>query len=78
MSLYFKYFSNSKNNITLLDIYYPNEIFNKYIVQVVGKDFTIVNYLFKVYRLSDTHEYINRNLPLHLILNIDMRQSLIS
>ena len=30
--VYFKYLSNNKNDISLLDTYHPEEIFNKYIV----------------------------------------------
>ena len=29
---YFQYLSNSKDNVTLLDTYHPEEIFDKYIV----------------------------------------------
>ena len=29
---YFQYLSNSKDDISLLDAYYPNEIFDKYII----------------------------------------------
>ena len=35
--IYFKYLSNSKDDVALLDTYHPNEIFDKYIVQVSGR-----------------------------------------
>lgn len=38
--VYFKYLSNNKNDISLLSTYYPEEIFDKYIVRVSGKGFT--------------------------------------
>src|SRR6266540_69261 len=72
--VYFKYLSNNKNDISLLGTYYPEEIFDKYIVRVSGKGFTVVNHPSKVYGLSDTHECIDRNLPLRLVLDIDARQ----
>jgi len=41
---------------------------------VVGKGFTVVNHPSEIYELSNTHECIDENLPLRLILNIDVRQ----
>ncbi|PKK57159.1 hypothetical protein RhiirC2_798576 [Rhizophagus irregularis] len=72
--VYFQYLSNSKDGVALLDTYYSEEIFDKYIVQVAGKGFTIVDHPSKVYGLSDTHECIDGNLPLRLVLDIDARQ----
>ena len=71
--IYFQYLSNSKNDVTLLDTYHPNKIFDKYIVWVVRKGFTVVDHLFKIYGLPDTHECIDRNSTLHLVLNIDAK-----
>src|SRR4051812_30478603 len=73
--VYFQYLSNNKNDISLLGIYHPEEIYSKYIIRVLGKGFTVVNYPFEVYGLSDTHEYIDGNLPFCLILDIDTRQN---
>jgi hypothetical protein len=72
--VYFQYLSNNKNDISLLGAYHPEEIFDKYIVRVSGKGFTVVNHLSEVYRLSDAHECIDGNLPLRLVLDIDARQ----
>jgi hypothetical protein len=72
--IYFQYLSNDKNDISLLNTYYPEEIFNKYIIRVLGKGFTVINHLSKVYGLPDAHECINGNLPLRLVLDIDVRQ----
>ncbi len=71
--MYFQYLSNSKDDIAFLDTYYPNEIFNKYIVWVAGKGFTVVDHPSEVYGLFDTHECIDGNLPLRLVLDIDVR-----
>src|SRR5436190_19497544 len=71
---YFQYLSNSKDDVALLDTYHPEEIFDKYIVRVSGKGFTVVDYPSEVYGLPDTHECIDRNLPLRLVLDIDARQ----
>ena len=73
---YFQYLSNSKDDIALLDAYHPNEIFDKYIVQVAGKGFTLVDHLSKIYGMPDTHECIDKNLPLRLVLDINARQKL--
>ncbi|CAG8539167.1 40_t:CDS:2, partial [Scutellospora calospora] len=59
---------------TSLDTYHSEKIFDKYIIQVAEKGFTIVDYLSEIYRIPDTHKCIDENLPLHLILNIDTRQ----
>src|SRR6266540_3393813 len=74
--IYFQYLFNSKDNVALLDTYHPKEIFNKYIVRVSEKDFTVVNQPSEVYGLPDTYECIDGNLPLCLVLNIDVRQKL--
>ncbi|RIA97873.1 hypothetical protein C1645_813596 [Glomus cerebriforme] len=55
--IYFQYPSNNKNNVTLLDTYHFKEIFDKYIVWMVGKSFTVINYLSEVYELFDAYEY---------------------
>jgi hypothetical protein len=72
--VYFQYLSNNNNDISLLDAYYPEEIFDKYIVRVSGKDFTVVNHPSEVYGLPDAHKCIDGNLSLWLVLNIDARQ----
>ena len=71
---YFQYLSNSKDDVALLDTYHPEEIFDKYIVRVSGKGFTVVDHPSEVYGLPDTHECIDGNLPLRLVLNINARQ----
>ncbi len=71
--MYFQYLSNSKNNITFLDAYHLEKIFDKYIIRISEKGFILVVYSSKVYRIPNTHEYIDRNLLLHLVLNIDVR-----
>ena len=72
--VYFQYLSNSKDDVALLDTYHSEEIFNKYIVRVAGKGFTVVDHISEVYELPDTHECIDGNLPLRLVLDIDARQ----
>jgi hypothetical protein len=72
--VYFQYLSNSKDDVTLLDTYHSKEIFDKYIVRVAGKGFTVVDYPSEVYGLPDAHECIDGNLPLRLVLDIDARQ----
>src|SRR6266496_6081387 len=71
---YFQYLSNSKDDVALLDTYHPEEIFDKYIVQVSGKGFTVVDHPSEVYGLPNIHECIDGNLPLRLVLDIDTRQ----
>ncbi|GES75349.1 hypothetical protein GLOIN_2v1482150 [Rhizophagus clarus] len=56
------------------DAYYPEEIYSKYFIRVAGKGFTVVNHPSEVYGLPDTHECIDGNLPLRLVLDIDARQ----
>ncbi len=72
--IYFQYLSNSKDDVTFLDTYHPEEIFDKYIVWVSEKGFTVVDHLSEVYGLPDIHECIDGNLPLRLVLDIDVRQ----
>jgi hypothetical protein len=72
--VYFQYLSNNKNEISLLGTYHPEEIFDKYIVQVAGKGFTVIDHPSEVYGLPNTYEYIDGNLLLHLVLDIDARQ----
>ena len=71
---YFQYLSNNENDISLLGAYHPEEIFDKYIVRVAGKGFTVVDHPSEVYGFPDTHECIDGNLPLRLVLDIDARQ----
>ncbi len=71
---YFQYLSNSKDDVALLDTYHSEEIFDKYIVRVLGKGFIVVDHPSEVYGLPDTHECIDENLPLRLVLNINARQ----
>ena len=72
--MYFQYLSNNKNNISFLRAYHLKEIYSKYIVQVLEKGFTVIDHPSEVYGLSNTHEYINGNLPLRFVLDIDMKQ----
>src|ERR1043166_3496142 len=72
--VYFQYLSNNKNDISLLGAYHPEEIYSKYIIRVAGKGFTVVNHPSEVYGLPNTHECIDGNLPLCLVLDIDARQ----
>ncbi|CAG8752319.1 9185_t:CDS:1, partial [Racocetra persica] len=72
--MYFKYLSISKDDIALLDTYYPKEIYSKYIIRVSEKGFTVVDHLSEVYRIPDAHEYIDGSLPLCLVLDIDAKQ----
>src|SRR5436190_15225935 len=72
--VYFQYLSNNKNDISLLGAYHPEEIYSKYIIRVAGKGFTVVDHLAEVYGFSNTHECIDGNLPLRLVLDIDARQ----
>ena len=72
--IYFQYLSNNKNDISLLGAYHPEEIYSKYIIRVAGKGFTVVDHLAEVYGFSNTHECIDGNLPLRLVLDIDARQ----
>ncbi|CAG8577663.1 1947_t:CDS:2 [Gigaspora margarita] len=71
---YFQYLSNNKNDISLLDTYHPEEIFDKYIIRVAGKGFTVVNHPSEIYGIPDAHECIDGNLPFLLVLDIDVRQ----
>src|SRR5436305_15303248 len=71
--VYFQYLSNNKNDISLLRAYHPEEIYSKYIIWIARKDFTVVDHSSEVYRFSDTHKCIDRNLPLRLVLNIYAR-----
>ncbi|CAG8851232.1 4947_t:CDS:2, partial [Gigaspora margarita] len=71
---YFQYLSNNKNDISLLGAYHPKEIFDKYIIWVAGKGFIVVIHPSEIYRIPDAHECIDGNLPLCLVLDIDVRQ----
>ncbi|EXX67158.1 hypothetical protein RirG_116960 [Rhizophagus irregularis DAOM 197198w] len=72
--VYFQYLFNSKDDIALLDTYHSEEIFDKYIVRIAGKEFTVIDHTYEVYGLPDTHECIDGSLPLRLVLDIDVRQ----
>jgi len=41
---------------------------------MTGSGFTLIDHPSEVYEIPDAHECIDGNLPLHLILDIDMRQ----
>ncbi|CAG8610216.1 10685_t:CDS:2, partial [Scutellospora calospora] len=73
---YYKYLLsfNNKNNTALLEVYHPEEIYFQYIIWIEEKGFTLVEYPFKVYKIVDSYEYIDRNQPLCPILDIDTRQ----
>jgi hypothetical protein len=72
--VYFQYLSNSKDDVALLDTYHSEEIFDKYIVRITGKGFTVVDHPSEVYGLPNAHECIDGNLPFRLVLDIDARQ----
>ncbi|GBB96232.1 hypothetical protein RclHR1_27050001 [Rhizophagus clarus] len=72
--IYFQYLSNNKNDISLLEAYYPEEIYSKYIIQIAEKGFIVVDYPSEVYELPDTHECNDGNLSFRPILDIDARQ----
>ncbi|CAG8781504.1 8578_t:CDS:1, partial [Racocetra persica] len=55
-------------------VYRPEDIYSQYIIRIVGKEYTIIDHPTEVYRISDTHECIDGNQPLHLIIDIDARQ----
>ncbi|RHZ50561.1 hypothetical protein Glove_495g15 [Diversispora epigaea] len=79
---YYKYWLKSnghansidKNDIALLDAYQLKEIHSQYIIQVAGKGYTVIDYSSEVYRMLNTHECIDGNQPLYLIIDIDTRQ----
>ncbi|RHZ45577.1 hypothetical protein Glove_669g24 [Diversispora epigaea] len=64
----------NKNDTALLDAYQLEEIYSKYIIRVAEKGYTVIDHLTEVYRISDTHECIDGNQPLCLIIDIDARQ----
>ena len=66
--------SSDRNDTAVLEAFQPEEIHSQYIIQVTGKGYTVINHSSKVYRIPDTHECIDGNQPLHLIINIDARQ----
>ena len=66
--------SNNGEGIALLEAYHSEEIYSKYIIRVSGKGFTLVDHPSEIYGIPDAHEYIDGNLPLRLVLDIDARQ----
>ncbi|CAG8813886.1 1289_t:CDS:1, partial [Gigaspora rosea] len=66
--------SFNKNNTAVLEPCQLEEIHSQYIIRVVVKGYIVIDHPSEVYRISDTHECINRNQPLHLIIDIDARQ----
>ncbi|KAF0464963.1 helicase [Gigaspora margarita] len=65
--------SSDRNDTALLDAYQPEEIYSQYIIRIKEK-FALVNHPSEVYRIPDTHECIDGNQPLRLIIDIDARQ----
>ncbi|CAG8783655.1 28870_t:CDS:2, partial [Gigaspora margarita] len=57
-----------------IDTYQPEEIYFQYIIRMTGKGYTVIDHSSKVYRMPDTHECIDGNQPLCLIIDIDARQ----
>ena len=55
--IYFQYLSNNKNDISLLGVYHPEEIYSKYIIRVAGKGFTVVDHPSEVYGFSDIFQF---------------------
>ncbi|CAG8750675.1 6201_t:CDS:2, partial [Racocetra persica] len=66
--------SANKNDTVLLDAYQLKELYSQYIIRVAGKYYIVIDYLSKIYRILDTYEYIDRNQPLRLIIDIDAKQ----
>ncbi|RIB00778.1 hypothetical protein C2G38_2233013 [Gigaspora rosea] len=66
--------SADKNDTALLDAYQPKELYSQYIIRVAGKGYIVIDHPFEVYRIPDTHECIDGNQPLRLIIDIDARQ----
>ena len=73
--IYFQHLlaSNNGEGVALLEAYHSEEIYSKYIIQVSGKGFTLVNYPSEIYGIPDAHKCIDGNLPLRLVLDIDAR-----
>ncbi len=63
-----------RNETALLGAYQPEEIYSQYIIRIKEKGFALVNHPSEVYRIPDTHECIDGNRPLRLIIDIDARQ----
>ena len=74
--IYFQHLlaSNNGEGVALLEAYHSEEIYSKYIIRVSGKGFTLVDHPSEIYGIPDAHEYIDGNLPLRLVLDIDARQ----
>ncbi|CAG8574419.1 23440_t:CDS:2, partial [Racocetra persica] len=66
--------SSDRNDTAFLDAYRPEEIYSQYIIRMAGKGYTVIDHPFEVYRIPDTHECIDGNQPLRLIIDIDARQ----
>ncbi|CAG8780332.1 16181_t:CDS:1, partial [Racocetra persica] len=66
--------SSDKNETVLLEAYQPEEIHSQYIIRMAGKGYTVIDHPSEVYRIPDTHECIDGNQPLRLIIDIDARQ----
>ncbi|CAG8549004.1 4411_t:CDS:1, partial [Scutellospora calospora] len=66
--------SSDRNDTSLLDAYCPKEIYSQYIIQIAEKSYTVIDHPSEVYKIPDTHECIDGNQPLHLIININARQ----
>src|SRR5438132_13567273 len=62
-----------KNDTALLDAYQPEEIHSQYIIRTAGKGYTVIDHPSEVYRIPDTHECIDGNQPLRLLIDIDPR-----
>ncbi|CAG8753802.1 5276_t:CDS:1, partial [Gigaspora rosea] len=63
-----------KNDTALLDAYRSEEIHSQYIIRMAGKGYITIDHPSEVYRIPDTHECIDGNQPLRLIIDIDARQ----
>src|SRR5438128_4791368 len=63
-----------KNDTALLDAYRPEEIHSQYIIRMAGKGYKVIDHPTEVYRIPNTHECIDGNQPLRLIIDIDARQ----
>ncbi|CAG8461801.1 7550_t:CDS:10 [Scutellospora calospora] len=66
--------SSNRNDTALLDIYQLEEIYSQYIIWIAEKGYTVINHPSEIYRIPDTHECIDRNQLLCLIININAKQ----
>ncbi|CAG8827732.1 32261_t:CDS:2, partial [Gigaspora margarita] len=66
--------SSDRNDIVVLEVFQPKDIYSQYIIRVIGKGYTVINHPSKVYKIPNTHKCIDRNQSLCLIIDINTRQ----